>query len=272
MSIWNHLLCRPIMNFVHQKCRNVEVPYLGSKIHRTLVSDEFVKWSRKWTEYKPPVHTDPKLKGQAWADPEVSDKSFQPAWNAVDGKINRASFICQYIFDQNTLCPLNPIGRTGLAGRGVLGRWGPNHAADPIVSRINDDGHLEFVAIQRRDNSEWAIPGGMVDAGEEVSQTLKREFAEEAMHGVVDKESLEELWSCGKELYRGYVDDPRNTDNAWMETVVVNFHDAKGLLKNVKLQAGDDATSLRWIRVDSKEPLYASHSHFIDLLKSSHSA
>ena len=30
------------------------------------------------------------------------------------------------------------------------------------------------------------------------------------------------------EVYRGYVDDPRNTDNAWMETVAINFHDGKG--------------------------------------------
>ena len=27
---------------------------------------------------------------------------------------------------------------------------------------------------------------------------------------------------------QGYVDDPRNTDNAWMETVAVNFHDESG--------------------------------------------
>ena len=29
----------------------------------------------------------------------------------------------------------NPAGRTGLTGRGLLGKWGPNHAADPIVTR-----------------------------------------------------------------------------------------------------------------------------------------
>ena len=29
----------------------------------------------------------------------------------------------------------NPVGRTGMVGRGLLGRWGPNHAADPIVTR-----------------------------------------------------------------------------------------------------------------------------------------
>ena len=70
--------------------------------------------------------------------------------------------------------PLNPRGRTGLAGRGVLGKWGPNHAADPIVTRWQrrDNGDivtqessgrpvLEFVSIQRRDTGEWAIPGGV---------------------------------------------------------------------------------------------------------------
>ena len=31
--------------------------------------------------------------------------------------------------------PLNPKGRTGLQGRGLLGRWGPNHAGDPVVTR-----------------------------------------------------------------------------------------------------------------------------------------
>ena len=29
-------------------------------------------------------------------------------------------------------------------------------------------------------------------------------------------------------VIRGYVDDPRNTDNAWMETVAFNFHDPSG--------------------------------------------
>lgn len=69
--------------------------------------------------------------------------------------------------------PLNPMGRTGLRGRGVLGRWGPNHAADPIVSRYFK-GHLQFIGIQRSDTGEWAIPGGMIDPGEMVSHTLKR--------------------------------------------------------------------------------------------------
>ena len=27
------------------------------------------------------------------------------------------------------------MGRTGMVGRGLLRRWGPNHAADPIATR-----------------------------------------------------------------------------------------------------------------------------------------
>lgn len=30
----------------------------------------------------------------------------------------------------------NPYGRTGIEGRGSLGRFGPNHAADPIATRF----------------------------------------------------------------------------------------------------------------------------------------
>ena len=35
--------------------------------------------------------------------------------------------------------PLNVKGRTGVIGRGLLGKWGPNHAADPIVTTWKRD-------------------------------------------------------------------------------------------------------------------------------------
>jgi ADP-ribose pyrophosphatase len=171
--------------------------------------------------------------------------------------------------------PQNPIGRTGLKGRGILGKCklcysvfvhkyligGPNHAADPIVSRIID-GQLQFVAIQRHDTSEWAIPGGMVDPGEQVSATLKREFTEEALNGVDDKQ-LDELWSKATPIYKGYVDDPRNTDNSWMETTAMNFHDDSGLLSKANFKAGDDAQNVKFVNVTSDLELYASHIFII---------
>ena len=38
------------------------------------------------------------------------------------------------------------------------------------------------------------------------------------------------------QIYCGYVDDSRNTDNAWMETRVINYHDETGeITKKMKL-------------------------------------
>ena len=77
---------------------------------------------------------------------------------------------CRCIYLISILVCRNPIGRTGMKGRGLLGRWGPNHAVDPIVSRWQRDGKgekvmmagkpvMEFVAIKRKDTGDWAIPG-----------------------------------------------------------------------------------------------------------------
>lgn len=37
----------------------------------------------------------------------------------------------------------------------------------------------QIVLIRRRDNGKWGLPGGMVDWGEDIPNTLKRELTEE---------------------------------------------------------------------------------------------
>ena len=66
-------------------------------------------------------------------------------------------------------------------------------------------------------------------------------------------------------IYRGYVDDPRNTDNSWMETVAYNFHDEDGrVFRNIILNAGDDARMVKWLSIDENElKLYANHKYLI---------
>ena len=61
-------------------------------------------------------------------------------------------------FDNNNK-PITPI-KTGIKGRGILGRFGPNHAADPIVTRINPNNKydIQFVSCLRNDVNEWCIP------------------------------------------------------------------------------------------------------------------
>lgn len=73
-----------------------------------------------------------------------------------------------------------------MTGRGLLGKWGPNHAADPIVTRWKKDSEgkrvmvdgkpcLEFVAIKRKDTGEWAIPGVRRIGGGVLSGRVSRE-------------------------------------------------------------------------------------------------
>lgn len=61
----------------------------------------------------------------------------------------------------------------------------------------------------------------MVDPGEHVSETVKREFQEEAARQAIDGSVITRLFSNGYKLYDSYADDPRNTDNAWLETVAM---------------------------------------------------
>ena len=57
-------------------------------------------------------------------------------FNQMDSElnVNRKSFVGQYKLNAMGI-PLNPRGRTGIVGRGVLQRWGPNHVGNAIVTR-----------------------------------------------------------------------------------------------------------------------------------------
>ncbi|KAF7273027.1 ADP-ribose pyrophosphatase, mitochondrial [Rhynchophorus ferrugineus] len=265
---------------MHVKCRIINYPL--SEIKRVVFPDKFVPWFVNIEDYNPPYYDSKCLENKPWADPPIGP-GFNPNWNELDGNINRKSYIG--IYEIRNGRPLNPCGRTGLQGRGLLGKWGPNHAADPIVTRWKMNDHkskifgssnlpiLQFCAIQRRDCGQWALPGGMVDPGEKVSETLKREFMEEALNSLeASKKQNEEneklitdFFLRGTEVYKGYVDDPRNTDNAWIETIAMNFHDEDCThVGKFNLKAGDDAGDVRWLDIDKDLNLYASHSTFIE--------
>ncbi|XP_036751818.2 ADP-ribose pyrophosphatase, mitochondrial isoform X3 [Manis pentadactyla] len=263
-------------------------PYPGSKVQRSQVPNEKVGWLVEWQDYSPVEYTAASvLAGPRWADPQISESNFSPKFNEKDGPVERKSQNGLYEIENGR--PRNPAGRTGLVGRGLLGRWGPNHAADPIITRwkrdrcgnkvphrISGKNILQFVAIKRKDCGEWAIPGGMVDPGEKISDTLKREFGEEALNSLqkssTEKRELEEqLYRLFSQehlvIYKGYVDDPRNTDNAWIETEAVNYHDETGeVMDKLTLEAGDDAGKVKWVDISDELKLYASHSQFIKLV------
>jgi len=246
---------RPIeAALTHVKARN-ESP---NGYNRFPVPDDKVAWDVSYPAYQPNQFTAPSvlandvsLKKDGWADEATPQLAFARRGVPQDSNGNAIRRDAEGF-------PMNPAGRTGTRGRGLLGKWGPNFAADPIVTRVNPKtGELEMLAIRRKDNGQWAIPGGMVDAGEMVSATLAREFEEEA--------GIRLDMTDARSVYRGYVDDPRNTDNAWMETTVMHKHLDAATAAKLKPKAGDDADAWRWMPLTEPElaKMYASHGQFV---------
>ena len=187
----------------HERAREETNPQYKGK--RVKVADASVPWSKDVSSYNPQEFTDDSVLtegvAQGWADP--------PAPQRVSDLKQRKSYEGEMAdFLDEVGVPRNPRGRTGMRGRGLLGKWGPNHAADPIVTRYVGE-QLQMVAIKRKDTGEWAIPGGMVDEGETVGKTLRREFSEEAGAHMDQKSKArfdkltDELFAKGELVYRG---------------------------------------------------------------------
>lgn len=161
----------------------------------------------------------------------------------------------------------NPMGKTGIIGRGLLGRWGPNHAADCIVTRIHPETQkAQAVVIDRVDGDGTSVawPGGMVDPGDDVPKTLRNEFIQEAAE---DSSYVDRLFNECREgiVYRGCVDDHRNTDDAWMETTAVHFHATPEIAAGLKLAVKDtdEVARVAWKDIDSIDAMYASHHDWL---------
>jgi ADP-ribose pyrophosphatase len=227
----------------------------GEYPERFPVPDCLVSWGSDYPDYSPPYYVsavvlrnDSSSNPDGWADPEDISLLKEIPHSSLAGELR----------SDGKGRVLNPAGRSGVAGRGLLGKWGPNYAADPIITCINlAEGRAELLAVQRRDNGQWAIPGGMVDKGEEISGTLTRELMEET--GV----ALD--MSRGRLIYQGYVDDPRNTDHAWMETTAKHLHLDQETARRLDLKAGSDARAVRWLPLTPENigMLYASHCDLV---------
>ncbi|XP_064135610.1 transient receptor potential cation channel subfamily M member 2 isoform X2 [Loxodonta africana] len=242
--------------------------YPSSPVPRFPVPDEKVPWEMEFVIYDPPFYT-AERKDKAVVDPVGSSLELLSKinYNTMDGLVDRRSFHGPYAVCDGL--PLNPMGRTGLRGRGSLRCFGPNHALHPVVTRWrrNQDGAicrkgikkiLEVLVIKHSLSEHWALPGGSREPGETLPRKLKCVLQQEFWP------SFESLLKQGVEVYKGYVDDPRNTDNAWIETVAISIHfqdqnDVDLQQLNSHLHSHDPEVSFRWQVVDRCIPLYANH-------------
>jgi hypothetical protein len=106
----------------------------------------------------------------------------------------------------------------------------------------------------------------MVDPGESFTRTLKREIVEEATE---ESSVLQNALDKGRVVYTGIVDDPRETNNAWIETAAVHAHITAEEAQTIVLRPAVDGetTSSTWVDVTDEvlTSLYANHGHMITL-------
>ena len=171
---------------------------------RQRISIDEAPWSLDCDAYAPPYHVDEAVlaadatsDGGGWADPEDVSK-------LGDSLVGRAK-----AHDESGR-PLNPRGRTGVAGRGLLGRWGPNEAVAALVTRENaDSGGTDVLLGRKVGQHSLSVPRGFRHAGEEVDGALSR---------VLEEDSGWRPSSMGGDVVlKGYSYDPRQTDHAWVE-------------------------------------------------------
>jgi ADP-ribose pyrophosphatase len=214
----------------HLKIRGERPP---SYPPRLRVSIDEAPWLLDCEGYDPPYHLDlsvlnnDRLKVDGgWADPEdfglIADELA-----AIESR-----------FKDDEGRPLNPRGRTGIAGRGLLGLWGPNAAVAALVVRQGPDtDQLEIVLGGHEEKQSLALPQGFVLPGEEPRDAIGRVMASET--GWTADGHTPELVS------RGFTYDWRQTDHAWVEGqgYLVQLEDADSASA---FEPGGEFDEVRW--------------------------
>jgi hypothetical protein len=143
------------------------------------------QWDKELRDYRPPFHCGPE---EAMCDPDRLDMLPAPLdFNCTDtSRINRKSFIGNYTIVNGY--PHNPRGRVGVAGRGILPRYGPNHYACAVVTReatvdgipiVTENGpKFEVIAVRVLGSRFWRLPEVPLRPQEEVMNGVRRAFAE----------------------------------------------------------------------------------------------
>jgi ADP-ribose pyrophosphatase len=202
--------------------------------------------------------------------PLWADERYVPFLDMLDrpattrgGKKAKIRACCIYDFRAGRF--LNPAGKTGITGRGVLGKWGANWAADVIVTK-EVDGELYVLLCTKvtQDGDALCFPAGMVEADEKVPIAMRRELCEEA---VENSPAVDFLFSEGEvgTIYTGHVDDYRNTDHAWMVTQATHFHASPKVADRLVLNVKDkeEISKSGWYKADDVGAMYASHKDWL---------
>ena len=204
---------------------------------RVLIDE--APWDVECPDYMPPYHVDPsvlsndgsKMAG-GWADPEEFVKAREPRERETAE------------FHDEAGRALNPLGRTGIAGRGLLGRWGPNFMVGAVVVRSGGTVRgLDILLGRKGENGDLSLPKGFIAAGETreaaVVRVLEQEIGWRPDPGT------------GDVVFEGYSYDVRQTDHAWIEIQARLFHLGNGSGPS-RFHPGNGFEEVKWWHLDAR--------------------
>jgi ADP-ribose pyrophosphatase len=176
---------------------------------RVLIDE--APWSIACPSYQPPYYVDAAVLQNdsakdplAWADPEDFSK------------VTATKLLREDAHRDDEGRPLNPRGRTGIAGRGLLGLWGANQMVGAVVTRINrETAALEVLLGKIRETDAVSLPSDFVSRGETAHVARLRTL--ETSAGFRPK-------NTGEIISEGYSYDARQTDHAWIELETRLYH------------------------------------------------
>ena len=246
--------------------RSRKMEYPNTNVKRSYVKKEHWDWKHPLIRYKPVVYSDPNLP----PDLKLNDIP----WNAVTENNDRRSYEGRYMVQYSL--PLNPVGRTGLSGRGQLPRWGPNFIAMPIITRFarRSNGERELVAgkyvfevlLQNAENGVLTLPEVTCNRDEPLPSNIRNIFSSsnikcgDAVRAKILRR-IGKVFNGGVLIYRGYSDSEVNTDNSWVEAIVVNYHDTNdNAFHAVSFKPG---SAFRWSVIRNNTPINNSYRKFI---------
>ena len=115
--------------------------------------------------YNPPYYTHPSLLNNTNdIDPETISSNFM--WNTFDTNFNvdrRTANPSGFYRIDDKGYPLNPLGRTGLSGRGELKRWGVNYQTHLVImcgtNKIKSGKEIfKYLMEKPKDSSYYRLP------------------------------------------------------------------------------------------------------------------
>ncbi|MCO4769821.1 MAG: phosphotransferase [Deltaproteobacteria bacterium] len=195
------LLLQLVSDDYHLRTRS-ERPDSYPERHRVSIDE--APWMFDCEGYAPTYYVAPQVLAAdrtrvegAWADPEDFSLVRAEVEGAERDELGR---------------PLNPEGRTGVAGRGLLGRWGANPDVTLCLVRPGDPDGFEIALGRREQGGALELPRAFVRRGELVEVCLARLLETECSLQLPEGVPLERVTE-------GYTYDIRQTDHAWVETV-----------------------------------------------------